>query len=41
MIHKKSVSQFFVDEKGNIWSVGGDSSIRKWSRNHLIKALMT
>ena len=41
LAHKKIVSQLFVDAKQNIWSVGGDSCIKKWSKNNLIKALIS
>lgn len=40
-VHQKLVSQFFVDARENIWSVGGDSCIKKWSKNNLIKALIS
>ena len=40
-VHQKIVSQFFVDDRENIWSVGGDSCIKKWSKNNLIKALIS
>lgn len=40
-VHKRAVSQLFVDAKGNIWSVGGDNTIKKWSKNSLIKGLIS
>lgn len=34
-IHNKAVSQFFVDKKGNIWSIGKDAFAKKWKKNEI------
>lgn len=38
-IHSKYVSQLATDEKGNIWSCGGDGTLLIWSYKALLKSL--
>lgn len=37
--HKGYVSQLISDEKGNIWSSGGDGSLIIWNHKALLKSL--